>query len=381
MDKNYYDILGVSETASQDEIKRAYRKMSRKYHPDLAGPEFEEKFKDVNNAFDVLSDPDKRRLYDQGVDPNQASAGFAGAQQFNDFGDIFSQFFGQGFTNAAPQEHMSRQQKGRDTLTNLTISLQEAAFGVQKTIEIQTYSLCPDCQGTGSQHNKKPIQCPDCQGTGYKQTIRHTLLGQIMSSAPCDRCQGYGTIIEDPCPQCQGQGRVKVKRKVSIKVPAGINDGMRVRLASQGEVGECGGPAGDLYVNITVKPDKVFTRQNDDLHCWVKVPMAWAVLGHTLDINTFDGSQSIEINAGTQQEDVIVKKNLGMTRLNSDSRGDLYVHVQIEIPTNLTAHQKELMEEFAQSRQETDNTDPISQESQPIKNKKSFFDRIKDALN
>ena len=349
MDKNYYDILGVSETASQDEIKRAYRKMSRKYHPDLAGPEFEEKFKDVNNAFDVLSDPDKRRLYDQGVDPNQASAGFAGAQQFNDFGDIFSQFFGQGFTNAAPQEHMSRQQKGRDTLTNLTISLQEAAFGVQKTIEIQTYSLCPDCQGTGSQHNKKPIQCPDCQGTGYKQTIRHTLLGQIMSSAPCDRCQGYGTIIED--------------------------------LASQGEVGEGGGPAGDLYVNITVKPDKVFTRQNDDLHCWVKVPMAWAVLGHTLDINTFDGSQSIEINAGTQQEDVIVKKNLGMTRLNSDSRGDLYVHVQIEIPINLTAHQKELIEEFAQSRKETDNTDPISQESQPIKNKKSFFDRIKDALN
>ncbi|MBQ3308524.1 MAG: molecular chaperone DnaJ [Aeriscardovia sp.] len=381
MSTDYYEVLGVDQTATQDEIRKAYRRMSRKYHPDIAGPEFEDKFKDVNNAYAVLSDPEKRRMYDQGVDPNDpnAAAGFGTARGFGDFGDIFSQFFTGGFSQGRSASPVPRQQKGRDSLTKMTISLKDAVFGCQRNIQIQTYGLCQACKGSGSADGSAPVLCPICHGAGYRQEVQRTLLGQMMTTVPCERCEGYGTIIEKPCQQCQGHGRVRTQRTVSISVPAGVSDGMRVRLASQGEVGEGGGPAGDLYVDIAVKPDKDFSRQGDDLHCWIRIPMTWAALGHQLPLQTFDGERQLDIPQGSQPDDVLTMKGLGATRINSKDRGDLLVHLQVEIPRNLTQQQRDALESFAQSHDAA--AEAVNQQSQPIKAKRSFFDRIKEALN
>ena len=302
---------------------------SRKYHPDIAGPEYEDKFKEVNSAYEVLSDPEKRRMYDAGVDPNNPQAS-QGASAF-DMGDVFNQFFGGGF-GGATQGPIPRTQPGRDALAQVSVNMKTAIFGGVVRTPISTYGLCQECGGSGAQKGTSPITCPVCNGKGYAQKVVRTLLGQMMSQAPCERCQGHGTIIEHPCPVCDGHGRVRTRREVGVNVPAGVADGSRLRLASQGEVGEGGGAAGDLYVDITIKPDKRYTRSGQDLHCWIAVPMTWAVLGHQVELETFDGHRKVEIPAGCQPDQEITIKGLGVTRLgNREERGDIIVHVLVQI--------------------------------------------------
>lgn len=376
---DYYKVLGLEHSASEDEIKKAYRKMSRKYHPDIAGPEYEDKFKEVNTAYDVLSDQDKKRMYDSGVDPNDPNAGGYGASGF-DMGDIFGQFFGGAF-GSNTQGPIPRTQPGRDSLASTSIDLKTAVFGGVAKVRITTYGLCQDCGGSGATKGSTPTTCPDCQGQGFRQKVVRTMLGQMMTTAPCDRCEGHGTIIASPCPTCLGHGRVRTSRDVGVTVPAGIADGTRLRLANQGEVGEGGGAAGDLYVDIRVKTDKQFTRDGDDLHCWIQVPMSWAVLGHDLTINTFDGDETISIPEGCQPDETVSLKGLGVTHIRQqDERGDLIAHINVRIPTKLDESERELIEQFAQSHDAQEQK--IAQSSKPTTGaKKGFFSKLKEALS
>lgn len=375
---DYYEVLGVDRSASDDDIKKAYRKMSRKYHPDIAGPEYEEQFKEVNNAYEVLSDPQKRRMYDSGVDPNDPHAGAGGFGGFGgfDMGDIFGQFFGGGHQGPTP-----RTQPGRDALASLVIDLRTAVFGGTAHVDVNTFGLCQECGGSGALNHERPATCPDCNGQGFVQKVVRTMLGQMMTSAPCERCEGHGTIIEHPCASCMGHGRVRTTRTVGVNVPAGIGDNTRLRLANQGEVGEGGGVAGDLYVDIRIKPDKQFTRNGDDLHCWVRIPMSWAVLGHELPIDTFDGPRTVEVPAGCQPDDVVTVKGLGACRMRQQNeRGDLLVHVTVSIPTKLNERERALMEEF--DGLQGQSSPSIAQTAKPASAaKKGFFSKLKDALS
>ncbi|EFA23084.1 molecular chaperone DnaJ [Bifidobacterium gallicum] len=379
---DYYEILGVSRTASEEEIKKAYRHKSRQYHPDIAGPEFEEKFKEVNSAYEVLSDPDKRQMYDAGVDPNNPQSGYgAGFSGMGDMGDIFSSFFGSAFGAASGSGPIPRTQPGRDSLESMTIDLRTAVFGGNQKFTVDTFGVCNQCGGSGSQDGSQPQTCPDCHGSGQVQKMVRTMLGTMMSSSPCPTCQGHGTVIEDPCTVCHGQGRVRVKRDMTVSIPAGIVDDARIRLAHQGEVGECGGPAGDLYIDVRIKPDRQFTRQGNDLHCWIRVPMSWAVLGHTVEIDTFDGMHNVDIPAGCQPEQTVTVKNLGVTDIRDNTeRGDLIVHVNVEIPTKLNDKERSLIEQFCDMHDDEDgqldcNAKPVA----PAK--KGFFTKLKEAFN
>ena len=378
---DYYEVLGVDRSASDDDIKKAYRKMSRKYHPDLAGPEFEEQYKEVNNAYEVLSDPEKRRMYDAGVDPNNPNAGgFGGGFGMGDMGDIFGQFFGGAFGGGG-QGPIPRTQPGRDSLASASVDLKTVVFGGTAHVKINTFGLCQECGGSGAVGGAQPVTCPDCHGQGYMQKVVRTMLGQMMTSAPCERCEGHGTIIPNPCPSCMGHGRVRTTRTVGVTIPAGISDNSRLRLANQGEVGEGGGAAGDLYIDVRIKADKQYTRNGDDLHCWIQVPMTWAVLGHDLQVETFDGAQNVTIPAGCQPEDTVTLKGLGVTRLRSNGeRGDLVAHVAVRIPTKLSDEERDLIERFEASH-DADATH-VAQSSRPTAGaKKGFFSKLKDALS
>lgn len=378
---DYYEVLGVDRSASDDEIKKAYRKMSRKYHPDIAGPEFEDKFKEVNNAYEVLSDPQKRQMFDAGVDPNNPNAGGAGGfgGGFTDMSDIFNMFTGGTFGggNGGPTP---RTQPGRDALATATIDLKSAVFGDTAHVKINTFGLCQKCAGTGCQQSTQPAQCPDCHGQGYAQRVVRTMLGQMMTTAPCERCEGHGTVINNPCQSCLGHGRVRITRNVGVSVPAGVTNDSRLRLANQGEVGENGGVAGDLYVDVRIMQDDTFTRDGDDLHCWIQVPMSWAVLGHELEIDTFDGKQVVNVPSGCQPDDIITLRNLGVTHLNGNGeRGDLLVHVVVQIPTKLNDDERSLIEQFAQKHDA--EAQHVSVGSRPASgSKKGFFSKLKDAL-
>lgn len=384
---DYYEVLGVDRGASDEEIKKAYRKMSRKYHPDIAGPEFEDKFKEVNAAYEILSDPQKRKMYDAGVDPNDPNAGaggfggFGGAG-FSGMGDIFDMFTGGAFSGGG-QGPVPRTQPGRDSLASASIDLKTAVFGGTAHVKISTFGLCQQCSGAGTQNGEAPTTCPDCQGRGFVQKVVRTMLGQMMTSAPCERCEGHGTVIKNPCPGCMGHGRVRTTRNVGVTVPAGIKDDSRLRLANQGEVGEGGGAAGDLYVDIRILPDKRFTRDGDDLHCWIQVPMSWAVLGHDIEVETFDGAKTISVPEGCQNEQTVSLEGLGVTRLRqNDERGDLIAHILVETPTKLTDEERRLMERFAESH-DSDATH-VARSSRPAAGaaggKKGFFSKLKDAL-
>lgn len=376
---DYYEVLGVERGASDQDIKRAYRKMSRKYHPDIAGREYEDKFKEVNSAYEVLSDPEKRRMYDAGVDPNDPQAS-QGAGPF-DMGDVFNQFFGGGF-GGTTQGPIPRTQPGRDALAQVSVDMKTAIFGGVVRTPISTYGLCQECGGSGAQKGTSPVTCPVCHGKGYAQKVVRTLLGQMMSQAPCERCEGHGTIIEHPCPVCNGHGRVRTRREVGVNVPAGVADGSRLRLASQGEVGEGGGAAGDLYVDIAIKPDKHYTRSGQDLHCWIAVPMTWAVLGHQVDLETFDGQRQVEIPVGCQPDQEITIKGLGVTRLgNREERGDIIVHVLVQIPTKLDDNQRRLIEDFADSHDSEAKQVPQSAKPAGAGGRKGIFGKLKDIFS
>lgn len=355
MARDYYGILGVERNASDQEIKKAYRRLARKYHPDVNDTEeAAEKFREISLANEVLLDPEKRRIVDAGGDPMEGpqGGGFGGGfPGGGGFGDIFEAFFGGAAGTRGPR---SRVQPGTDALLRTRITLEEAFAGVAKEITVDTAILCDHCEGTGSQSKSKPVMCANCHGSGEIQEVQRSFLGNVMTSRPCHVCQGTGEVIQDPCEKCHGDGRVKSRKHLTVSIPAGINDGMRIRMAGRGEVGPGGGPAGDLYVEINVDPHPIFTRNGDDLHVSVEVPMVDAALGSSLDITGLDGKPlTITIPAGSQPAEQVRIDNRGMPVLRGEHVGHLYAHLDVKIPTELDKRSREMLEKLRDHRDDT----------------------------
>ncbi|MCM1335245.1 MAG: molecular chaperone DnaJ [Bacteroides sp.] len=361
--RDYYEVLGISKSATDDEIKKAYRKMAKMYHPDLHpdDPAAAEKFKEVNEANDVLSDPQKRQRYDQfghaGVDPSygagQGAGGFGGFGGFStgdgiDLGDIFDSFFGMGGGSRSTTQNPNAPRKGADIAISLDISFMEACKGVQHEVELNRAEVCDSCNGSGAKAGTTAKTCPDCHGSGTVRFQQRTILGSVTSTRPCTKCGGKGKIIETPCPTCHASGRVQKKSKITVSVPAGIDDGMTLRVANAGHVGQNGGPRGDLKVRISVRKDPLFERRENDI--WTEIPITYAqaVLGADVTVPTIDGNVSYHIPEGTQPDTVFRLRGKGVKRLQREGRGDQLVKVVLEVPKNLTKKQKELLTEFSE---------------------------------
>ncbi|MFC5370250.1 molecular chaperone DnaJ [Arcanobacterium bovis] len=365
---DYYEILGVSRDASQDDIKKAYRKLARKLHPDVAGPDGAERFKDVTSAYDVLSNEEKRRMYDMGGEDALRGGGAGAAGGFG-FEDIFSTFFGGGAAQRGP---ISRTQRGSDSLVQMNLSLDEVVFGVDKPITVDIAAECPECHGMMTAPGTQPVTCAQCGGSGSIQRVTNSLFGQMMTTSACGACQGYGTQIVTPCGECSGEGRVRSKKSVTVKVPAGVENGMRIRLTGQGDAGVAGGMPGDLFAEVYVEKDPIFVRQGDHLHATLEVPMTSAVLGTELAIDTFDGEQKVYIAPGTQSGAEVKLEGMGVGRLHRRGRGDLKITVQVKTPTKLDDAQRALIEELAKLRGEE------SPAARMISDLSSVFSRLKD---
>ncbi|WP_309130088.1 molecular chaperone DnaJ [Brevibacterium sp.] len=343
---DHYETLGVSKDASAAEIKKAYLKLARKYHPDV-NPGHGDEFKAISLAYDVLSDPEKRRNYDMGGGENGQgfpSGGFGG------FGDIFETFFGGGAGSAGGP--IPRTQRGKDALVGVSVDLKTAAFGGTVDLDVTTAVVCETCHGGGTQDGTSVETCSLCHGSGSIQRMTRTLLGQMVTNQTCNNCHGFGTVIPNPCLNCQGDGRVRKQRTMKIRVPAGVSDGTRIQLSSQGEVGPGGGPAGDLYVEVMVARHDVFQRDGDNLRASISVPMTAAALGAEIPFETFDGTQNLAIDPGTQSGTIVKLAGLGAKRLRSDTRGDLLVTVEVLTPENLGEEERELLLQLAKLRGE-----------------------------
>ena len=374
--RDYYEVLGVQKGASEEEIKKAYKKMARKYHPDLnpGDKDAEEKFKEVNEAYEVLSDSEKKARYDQfgfaGVDPNfgAGGGGYGGGAgfDFGDLGDIFGSFFGGGFGGGQTRRNPNAPQRGESIRMNLTISFEEAAFGCEKELELDRYESCETCHGSGAAPGTSPETCPDCGGSGVIQTRRQTPMGVFASTAPCSRCGGRGKIIKEPCKDCRGSGMVRRRRKIQASVPAGIDNGQTISIRGQGHAGKNGGPAGDLLVTITVRPHELFRREGTSVLCEAPITFPQAVLGAELEIPTIDGKVKYDIPEGTQSGTTFRLKGKGIPALNGRGRGDQYVTVYIETPRNLNREQKEALKKFAEAVGENN-----------YEERKSFFRKFK----
>ncbi|SDZ81634.1 molecular chaperone DnaJ [Bowdeniella nasicola] len=348
--RNYYDILGVSQQASTEEIKRAYRKLARKLHPDVAGPGSEDEFKEVQRAYDVLSNAEKRQMYDLGGE-SAFSGGMPGGG-FGGFSDFFDTFFSAATGGGSAHGPVPRGRRGQDALVRLDITLADAVFGTSKDIQVDTAVVCSTCQGTCCAPGTSPVTCSTCGGRGSVQRVARSFLGQVMTTAPCPECRGHGTIIETPCTECSGDGRVRTRTTITVDIPAGVDSGTRIRMTGRGEVGPGGGPAGDLYIETHVRAHPVFARQGDDLHCTLTIPMTAAALGTVITLETLDGERDITIAPGTPSGHVEVLRGLGVTHLRSAGRGDLLCHLDVAVPTNLTDRQQELLAELAELRGE-----------------------------
>ena len=356
--RDYYEVLGVSKGASEDEIKKAYKKLARKYHPDLNpdNKEAEEKFKEVNEAYEILSDPNKKARYDQfgfaGVDPSYgaggAGGGFDGGFDFGDLGDIFGSFFGGGF-GGGRRTNPNAPQRGESIRLSLAISLEEAAFGCEKEVSVDRMEQCGTCHGHGCAAGTTPEVCPDCHGTGQVQVRRQTPMGVFATSSPCGRCGGKGKIIHQPCPDCRGSGAVRRRKTIQVSIPAGIDNGQTISVRGQGSAGKNGGPAGDLLVTITVRPHELFRREGTSVLCDAPITFAQAVLGAELEIPTIDGKVKYDLPEGTQSGTTFRLKGKGIPAINGRGRGDQYVTVYIETPRNLNREQKEALKKFAES--------------------------------
>ena len=375
MSKDLYEVLGVGKNATDDEIKKAFRKKARELHPDVnKAPDAEDRFKEVNEAYDVLSDPSKRAQYDRfGTIPGAAGGSpfGGGAVDFDDIfggfgmGDIFSQFFGGGGGRQAMRT------EGRDMGVGVRVTLEEVATGVKKEIVYDRLAPCSDCDGTGKAEGGKKITCPDCNGTGRVVSVQRTFLGNVQSSAPCDRCRGTGTVIDRPCPECDGQGRVPDRQRVTVEIPAGIRDGQQLRLTGFGEAGMLGSRSGDLIVTCRVLPNEYFEREGDNLHSRVAISMVQAALGADIELTGIfeDERITVHIPEGCQNEQVVRIKGYGMPRIKSDARGDMYVHVSVNIPKKVNKRQREILEELATE---------FGEEFAP---KKTRLQKLRDAFN
>lgn len=375
-----YEILGVDRNASQEEIKKAYRRLAKKYHPDLnpGDKEAEQKFKEINEAYEILSDPQKRAQYDQFGHAAFEQGGFqqGGFGDFTQggfdfdfggfgdiFGDIFSDFFGTGRRKAEKGP-----KKGADIRYDLTLTFEEAAFGTEKEIEVERFEVCDVCHGTGVKPGSRPETCPVCHGTGEIRQTQNTPFGRIVNIRTCPRCHGEGKIITDPCQKCGGTGRIRKRRKIKVTIPAGIDEGQMLTLRGEGEPGLRGGPNGDLYIVIHVKPHEIFKREGYDVYVKIPISFADAALGGEIKIPTLDGMVSFTIPEGTQTGTKFKLRGKGIPHIGGRGRGDQIVEVYVEVPKRLSEKQKELLREF--KRLEGENT----------AEHKSFFQRMRDAF-
>ena len=333
---DHYQVLGVSPDASADEIKKAYRKLARELHPDINPAEdAQERFKLVTHAYEVLSDPSTRAQYDRG-----------GEQGFG-LGDIFDSFFG------APQRsRRSRSERGQDALLRMDLDLNEAIFGANKTLTIDTAIGCETCSQTGAKPGTSVKTCDVCGGSGQIQRQVQSFMGMMVTTAPCNVCRGAGEVVPSPCPDCRGQGRIRAKRDLEVEIPAGVSDGLRLHLPGQGEVGFAGGSTGDIYLEVSVRPHPVFARDGDDLVAILEVPVADAALGFTTEIETFDGSSKVEVKAGAQHGDIVTLKGLGANRLRGRGRGDLHLQVSVLTPSRLDSKSKDIFKKLRELHKE-----------------------------
>ncbi|GAA4114365.1 molecular chaperone DnaJ [Nocardioides fonticola] len=391
MSQDLYDLLGVARDADADTLKKAYRKLARQLHPDVnPDPAAQDRFKEVTAAYEVLSDPQKRAAYDRGGDPFGGGAGGFGQGAGFSFTDIMDAFFGGGGPGAGQgRGPRPRVRRGQDALIRLEVELAEAAFGVTREIKVDTAVLCTTCHGDGAAAGSRPITCETCRGQGEVAHVQRSFLGEIRTLRPCAACRGFGTIIPDPCRECGGDGRVRSRRSLTVKIPAGVDTGTRVQLSEQGEVGPGGGPAGDLYVEIHVAEHETFTRHGNDLHCTITLPMTAAALGTTLTLPTLEadvvaeGEETateletefeLDIRPGTQSGHQQVLRGRGVPSLRG-GRGDLVVSVQVETPTRLGPREEELLRELAAIRGEEQPSGSVRPGS------KSVFGRLRDAFN
>ena len=374
--RDYYEVLGVEKGASDDEIKKAHRRLAKKYHPDLNkdNPEAAEKFKELNEAYEVLSDKEKRAKYDQfgfaGVDPNYGggAGGFGGGFDMGDLGDIFGSMFG-GFGGSS-RSRRNVPQRGETLQQHIVLSFEEAAFGCEKEISVTRYENCESCGGTGAAAGSSPETCSYCRGSGQVTQTQRTPLGMFQTSAPCPQCQGTGKIIRNPCKKCGGNGKQRRNRTLKVNIPAGIDDGQSIRLSGQGGAGVNGGPNGDVIVTVSIRPHPIFTRDGSDVICEIPISFTQAALGDTLQVPTIDGKIEYNIPEGTQTGTVFRMRGKGIQNVNGRGRGDQYVRVNIEVPKNLTHKQKELLREF-----ENSTTD------ENLVQRKGFWDKVKQAFN
>lgn len=367
--KNFYDILGIQKGASEDEIKKAYRKLAMQYHPDRnqGNKEAEEKFKDINEAYQVLSDPQKKAQYDQFGTTDFNGAGGAGGFDFSGMGgfeDIFDSFFG-GFSS---QRRKNGPERGADLEYTVSLSFEEAVFGVEKEISVSKNENCDTCNGTGAKPGTSPKTCDKCGGTGQVRYQRSTPLGSFVTTSTCDKCGGKGNIVDSPCTSCHGKGTVRKNKKIKIKVPAGVDTGNVLPLRGQGEPGKNGGPSGDLYVNIRVAPHQVFTRKGFDISIEEHISFGKAALGTEIRVPTIDGDVKYKVPAGTQPGTIFRLKGKGVPKVNGHGRGDQYVKLIVDVPKNLDDKQREALIAFMEATGEK-----ISEGN----NKESFVDKIK----
>ncbi|MCW2929732.1 MAG: molecular chaperone DnaJ [Actinomycetia bacterium] len=378
MASDYYALLGVRKDASAHEIKSAYRRLARELHPDVnPDPETAEKFKEINQAYNVLSDPEKRQMYDLGGDSLAGADGFGGfgtAAGFGGFSDFVDAVFGAANAGQA-RGPRSRARRGRNATIRIELDLSECAFGATRELTVDTAVVCPTCSGEGTAPGTHPVTCDICAGRGEISQVRRSFLGQVMTTQPCPNCGGYGTVLPRPCPECDGDGRVRTRRTLKVRIPAGVEDGTHIQLAGEGETGPGGGPPGDLFLEVVQRPHPIFERQGDDLHCTLTIPMVAAALGATVSVESLDGPSDVDIRPGTQSGQVIPLYTLGVKHLSGTGRGDLIIHVTVETPSRLDAEQEKLLRDLAKLRGE---------EAPPGKfqpGQQGFFSRLRDAFN
>lgn len=357
--RDYYEVLGVGRDADDGEIKKAYRGLAKKYHPDMnpGDAEAEAKFKEINEAYAVLSDADKRQKYDQyghdAFDPSRGGTGFT-ASDF-DFGDIFSSIFGSGFGGfggfgGTSERRRNAPVRGGDVAQSVLVSFEEAAFGCKREVSYGRIVKCPDCDGVGAEKGTHPETCSACKGTGQVTSTQRTPFGMMQTQRACDKCRGTGKFIKNPCQNCRGTGYIKITRKIEVSIPAGIDDGQRIALRGEGDVGRNGGPAGDLIITVGVRAHKIFERDGYDVYCEVPVTFAEATLGATIKVPTLEGTVEYDMPEGTETGTMFTLRGRGIQNVNYPSRkGDLRFTVTIEVPKNLNSHQKKQLREFAES--------------------------------